>query len=76
MIFSIVLEVKMKKFLAVLLAMLLVLSLAACGSDTADTSASDTESAEASQDLLAEIQERGYIVIATEGDWSPLDLPR
>ena len=49
-------EMKMKKMTAILLALTLVLTAAF---------------ALAEGDLLKEIQERGYISIATEGDWAP-----
>lgn len=50
----------MKKLLLITLSLLMVLGLSAC---------SKTE--EKSKDLLAEIKERGYITVATEGNWSP-----
>ena len=59
----------MKKLLSVILVLALAFALVACGSANTDTTPSDTETEE--KDLLAQIQERGYIVIATEGDWSP-----
>lgn len=59
----------MKKLLSVILVLTLAFALVACGSSNTDTTPSDTETEE--KDLLAQIQERGYIVIATEGDWSP-----
>ena len=49
-------EMKMKKMTSILLALTLVLTAAF---------------ALAEGDLLKEIQERGYISIATEGDWAP-----
>ena len=46
----------MKKLIALLLALLLVASVAAVAEEG---------------DLLARIQERGTLIIATEGNWSP-----
>lgn len=60
----------MKKALALLLVCIAVFSLAACGSQPATPSNEPTVTDEP-KDLLATIQERGYLVIATEGDWSP-----
>lgn len=54
----------MKKLLTVLLTLAMIFALAGCSSKKEDTPAEE-------KDLLAEIQERGYITIATEGDWSP-----
>lgn len=53
---------KRNRVLALLLATVMLLALAACG---------QTEKETAEKDLLAEIQDRGYITIATEGDWAP-----
>ena len=62
----------MKKFLSLILCLVLLFTLAACGSKTepADEPVPSEDSTEPA-DLLAEIRERGYIVIGTEGDWSP-----
>ena len=50
----------MKKLLTVLFCMLMVLSLSACSNKE-----------ETASDLIGQIKERGYITIATEGNWSP-----
>ena len=50
----------MKKLLTVLFCMLMVLSLSACSNKE-----------ETASDLIDQIKERGYITIATEGNWSP-----
>ena len=75
---------KFTRLLTLILALGLLLSLAACGSKREETApventetpaAESTDTAEpkdtAEPDLLAQIQERGTITIATEGDWSP-----
>ena len=54
------------KTLALLLALALCLALTACGAQQTQTQ-TQTES----KDLLARIRERGTIIVATEGDWSP-----
>ena len=51
----------MKKIIAVLMVLVLVLCFAACGKK---------EDGKA-KDLLEEVKARGYIVIATEGNWAP-----
>lgn len=48
----------MKKLLLALISIMLVLTMSACGKKS-------------SGNLLEEIKERGYITVATEGDWSP-----
>ena len=58
----------MKKTLAVILSLIMVLACAACGSTPKDN---PVDGSGESKDLLAQIKERGYITIATEGDWSP-----
>ena len=50
----------MKKLLTVLFCMMMVLSLSAC-----------SKKEETASDLINQIKERGYITIATEGNWSP-----
>ena len=66
----------MKKALSLLMALLMVLSLAAC-SNTAGTDASQASGAAeagseaAEKDLLTTIKERGTLIIATEGSWAP-----
>ena len=50
----------MKKLLTVLFCMMMVLSLSAC-----------SKKEETASDLIDQIKERGYITIATEGNWSP-----
>lgn len=50
----------MKKLIAASLCLLMIFTLCACG-----------KKEEEAKDLLAEIKERGYITIATEGDWAP-----
>lgn len=57
----------MKKLFSLLLAMLMLVSLAACGAKT-EPAAAETEAA---ADLLAVIKERGSIVVGLEGDWAP-----
>ena len=61
----------MKKSAVSLFALLLALCLllAACGQSSPSASGSDLKTE--SKDLLARIQERGTIIVATEGDWSP-----
>lgn len=51
-----------RRIFALILVLTLSFSLASCGKK---------EEEEASKDLLETIKERGYIVIATEGGWSP-----
>ncbi|MBR2265014.1 MAG: transporter substrate-binding domain-containing protein [Firmicutes bacterium] len=77
----------MKRVIALLLAVAMMLSLSACANnapkkeeapaeqETAAEEAAPAEeeapAEEAAQDLLAQIKERGYITIATEGNWAP-----
>ena len=61
---------KVAKIFALLLAALVVFSLAACGQDSGTTTTADAGQA-AEKDLLATIKERGTLVIGTEGNWSP-----
>lgn len=53
---------KMKKLLVFMLTIAIASGLVACGSK---------DSSEASGDRLERIKSKGYIVIATEGDWAP-----
>lgn len=66
-------EKSMKKTIrsiACLLALTLILVLfASCGTPAAPAATGAAQ--DASGDLLARIRERGYITVATEGDWSP-----
>ena len=50
----------MKKLCSILLALTMVLSMTACGSSSGGAG-----------DLLSEIQEKGTITVAMEGDWAP-----
>ncbi len=52
---------------ALLLSLVLLLALGACSAKGNGGSSSAAEN----KDLLGRIKERGYITIATEGDWSP-----
>ena len=73
----------MKKVIALLLAVLMMLSLSACAQkagqqniesmapEEAVQAESEAPAEEAGTDRLAEIKERGYITIATEGNWAP-----
>lgn len=47
----------MKKVVCILMVLIMLLACCACGSK--------------SEDLLSEIKDRGYIVVATEGNWAP-----
>ena len=58
----------MKKFLCILLAVLMVLSCAACGGS------GDTTSENKSSDRLDAIKERGYIEVCTEPYWVPMEF--
>ena len=65
-----------KKLLTLTLAALMVFGLSACSASSSSGqpsgSASDGQQTEAtSTDLLAQIQERGTIIIGTEGTWAP-----
>lgn len=59
----------MKKILCALLAVLMVMSIAACGSK--QEAAAPAETTDTASNLLTQIQERGSIIIGLEGDWSP-----
>ena len=61
----------MKKLLSALLALLLVVSLAACTSNTPSNNNAPENTAAAEKDHLARIQEAGKLVVAMEGNWSP-----
>ena len=54
---------KIRMLFAILLTQALAFSLTGCGKKE--------EEAEEPKDLLETIRERGYIIIATEGVWSP-----
>lgn len=64
---------KMKKLLALLLALCLTLALAACGGEggSANSEPAGSASGGAEGDLLAQIQEKGEITVAMEGTWAP-----
>lgn len=57
----------MKKLIAVLMLLALAFSLVACGKEKEDI----TPEPEPAKDLLAQIKERGYMTVATEGNWAP-----
>lgn len=59
---------KTKKLIALLMALVMALSLAACGGDSSTAS---TASGGEEADLLAQIQEKGEITVAMEGTWAP-----
>ena len=57
----------MKKAFKALLSAALLVSLTACAGNSSQSASDDgTE-----KDVLAQIQERGYLIIGTEGNWSP-----
>ena len=56
-----------RKVLAVVLCLALVLALAACSGGNTSSASSQA----AADDLLSTIKARGKLIIATEGDWSP-----
>ena len=60
----------MKRLFAILMILAVVLAFTACGSSTPEDGG-NTDNTPVEKDLLAQIKERGYLVIATEGDWSP-----
>lgn len=65
---------KMKRFAALLLAVLMVavLALTGCsGSDNQTDSQGESTAQAEGKDLLEQIQEKGEITIATEGTWAP-----
>lgn len=64
---------KMKKLLALLLALCLTLAMAACGGEggSANSEPAGSASGGAEGDLLAQIQEKGEITVAMEGTWAP-----
>lgn len=63
----------MKRFATLMLAAVLCLGLlAGCGSSASPAPAADGGTEEAAgDDLLAQIQERGTLIVALEGDWAP-----
>ena len=65
---------KMKKLLALLLALCLTLALAACGGEGSSANSEPAGSAASGGtegDLLAQIQGKGEITVAMEGTWAP-----
>ncbi len=65
---------KMKKLLALLLALCLTLALAACGGEGGSANSEPAGSAASGGtegDLLAQIQGKGEITVAMEGTWAP-----
>jgi cystine transport system substrate-binding protein len=64
---------KMKKLLALLLALCLTLALAACGGEggSANSEPAGSASGGTEGDLLAQIQGKGEITVAMEGTWAP-----
>lgn len=64
-----------KRLLSLLLATSLAgVMLTGCGSSSTQTTTSEStseNSTEASEDLLSQIKERGYITVAMEGTWAP-----
>lgn len=66
-----------KKLLAIMMTMVVSIGvLAGCGSNDSNTDTASTEADVAKEttsqgDLLSQIQDKGEIVIATEGTWSP-----
>lgn len=60
-----------KRFLALVLALCLMLALGACGGGDASTASSGAASGEEGGDLLAQIQGKGEITVAMEGTWAP-----
>ncbi|MBQ9154583.1 MAG: transporter substrate-binding domain-containing protein [Solobacterium sp.] len=69
----------MKKVLSIILAALTAASLAGCSGGSADNStaepaketATPAASAETASNALQKVKDRGYLVIGTEGNWSP-----
>ena len=63
----------MKKWIALVLTIVMVLSLAACSSPSGTGSSGEPagSSTDTSGDLLSQIKARGSLIIATEGDWAP-----
>lgn len=73
-------EEKMKKMTALVLTAVMAFMMTACGSGNAGESAENgqtgaadsvTAESETTKDLLDEILERGYIIVGTEGTYSP-----
>ncbi len=61
----------MRKVLAVVLCLALVLALAACSGGNSASGGGNSSAAAEGADLLQTIKSRGKLIIATEGDWSP-----
>ncbi len=76
-------EEKMKRLTSLVLTLVLALSMTACGSGNANENTGNGQSENVTEnltaatetdketDLLDEIQERGYIIVGTEGTYSP-----
>ena len=60
----------MKRIIRII-ALLLVLTMTATLFGSCAKPAEEAGTAEQETDLLARVRERGYIIVATEGDWSP-----
>ena len=63
----------MKKVFAVLLALAMIFSMAACSSGGGEEAAGGEETAEPANRLEA-IKARGYIEMATEPYWAPMEF--
>ena len=67
----------MKKVMSVLLMILMAVTFAACSSSSSSAAPASSETPASSEEpaaeknMLEQIKERGYLVIATEGTWSP-----
>ena len=59
----------MKRFIAVIMMLVIAFAFAGCGSGS--NGRDDQNTPAETNDLLAQIKERGYLIIATEGNWSP-----
>ena len=59
----------MKRFIAVIMMLVIAFAFAGCGSGS--NGKDDQNTPAETNDLLAQIKERGYLIIATEGNWSP-----
>ena len=68
----------MKKFLALLLALLMIFSMTACGSTDEDTDANEQTDGTAvdweNSDRIKEIKEAGKIVMGTSADYAPFEF--
>ena len=60
----------MKRLIAVFLLITVIFTFTSCGADN-NGGNNDPSGSTETKDLLAKIKERGYIIIATEGNWSP-----